>query len=269
MNVKNKGKEIMKLKNRTALITGGASGIGKATAELFASEGARIAIADIDNESGQKVVKDLNNISESLFIHVDVRESKEVEAMVKKVMDTFGSLDILITSAGIGELGTVIGASEDHWDRTINTNLKGTWLCSKYSIQAMSECGGGSIVTISSVAGLHPFRRNVAYGPSKAGVIYLTQLIALEHGPEIRANSVCPGCTDTPMIQRDISATEDPEKELEIILDSTVIGRMASPMEIARSVLFLASDDASYITGVALPVDGGRLLKVNPIGALK
>ena len=260
----------MKLTDRVALITGGGSGIGQAIAHLFAQEGAKIVVADFNEVTGQATVDDLRSQgADSIFVKVDVPQAQSVEQMVAAVDQHYGRLDIMVTSAGIGELGTVVGASEDHWDRTIDINLKGTWLSAKYSIPLMERNGSGNIITLASVAGLHTLRRNVAYGPSKTGVIYLTKLIALEHGPLIRANSLCPGVTDTPMMTRDIEATDDPDEEMRIILASTVLGRVAKTEEVAKAALFLASDDSSYITGVALPVDGGRLLKINPTGVLE
>ena len=255
----------MKLAGQVALVTGGGSGLGEAAARLMANEGARVVIADFDVRAGQAVVEAIKAAGgESVFMPVDVAKAASVEGMVQGVLTHYGRVDVLLTSAGVFSPGSVLDTTEADWDRHLNINLKGTFLCAKFCLPPMLKQGRGSIITMGSVAGMHSIARNAAYGPSKAGVIYLTQLIALEHGAGgIRANCVCPGNIETPMLLQSIAREPNPEQVMQKANQASVLGRLGKPEEVAQAILFLASDDSAYITGSTLVVDGGRLLKLS------
>jgi NAD(P)-dependent dehydrogenase (short-subunit alcohol dehydrogenase family) len=256
----------MKLRGCTAVITGGGSGLGQAAALLFAQEGAKVVIVDIDDRGGKETITSIQKQGgESIFVKADVSISSQVQSMVRTTFEKYGRLDILITSAGILRLAKTADLSEDDWDLQMNINLKGTFLCAKYCIPAMIQTGGGNIVTLGSAVGLHPVGKNAAYGSSKAAVTYLTKLIALEYGEVgIRANCVCPGNIDTPMLRNSIDRDEpDPEKERKAVITKTVMKRLGTAQEVAQAMLFLVSPEASYITGTTIVIDGGRLLMLS------
>jgi NAD(P)-dependent dehydrogenase (short-subunit alcohol dehydrogenase family) len=231
------------LKDKVALVTGGGSGIGKATAMAFAREGAKVAIADYVPESGERTAKEITAAGgEAIFIHADVAVGRQVEAMVSKIVQTWGRLDCAHNNAGIeGRMANVAECTEDNFDRVIAINLKGVWLCMKHEIPQMLKQGGGAIVNTASVAGLVGFRGLVAYNASKGGVV----------------NAVCPGVIRTPMVARmlDASTLETyTEKDLEA---AEPVGRMGKPEEIAEAVVWLCSEASSFVTGLPMAVDGG------------
>ena len=247
-----------RLKDKVALITGGGSGIGRTTAQLFAEEGAKIIVADIEEKGGQDTTTKLISAgTESLFVQVDVTQTESVKTMVQRALDRFGRVDVLFHAAGIFEAGLITEVDEAHWDKIIDINLKGTFLVLKYVIPPMLEIGGGTIVTVASIAGFAPFPNNAVYVASKAGVIMFTKSIARDYGElGIRANSICPGPVLTPMIFR---SAEKGEADLELLSERTLLKRLANPEEIAKVVLFLASDESSYITGESIVIDGGKM----------
>jgi NAD(P)-dependent dehydrogenase (short-subunit alcohol dehydrogenase family) len=249
---------VMRLEGKVALITGAGSGIGQATARLFAKEGAKVVVVDIDGRGGEETAR-LIEISggEATFVRADVSKSAEAEKMVKLAVETYGRLDILHNNAGISQVGTVVDTPEEVWDKTINVNLKGIFLGSKYAIPEMLKTGGGIIVNTASVWGLVSAPASAAYCASKGAVIALTKAMALDHAPNIRVNCICPGDILTPMTERDLAARGDPEKALKAMTEPYPIGRLGKPEEIAEAALFLASDSSSFMTGAALIVDGG------------
>ena len=250
----------MRLKNKVALITGASSGIGRATAILFAKEGAKVVVADIDSKGGAETVKMIkNNGGKAVFVYADVTVAAETQKILETALKEYGRLDILFNNAGINPLGTVADTSEEVWNRTIDVNLKSIFLCSKYAIPIMTKQGGGVIINTASVNGLVALPDEVAYDASKGGVVMLTKAMAIDHGSQnIRVNCVCPGATDTPLLRRYIKEATDSEKQLKTFIEyNAALRRLIQPEEIAFTVLFLASDEASAITGVALPVDGG------------
>ena len=247
-----------KLDGKVALITGAGSGIGRATALLFAREGAKVAVADCAPPGGQETVRMIKEAGgEAVFVEVDVSKAADVERMVKTTVDTYGRIDILHNNAAIqGPFGAVTETSEDDWDRTIDVNLKGIFLVSKYVIPVMVESGGGSIINMASTAGIVGIPVTPVYCAAKGGVIQLTKSMALAHLEQnIRVNCICPGGTQTPM-----SALWLPEEpaEREAMLAGLPGGRWIQPEEIARTVLFLACDDSSPAVGSVVVVDLGH-----------
>ena len=242
---------------KVALVTGASSGIGRATALAFAREGAKVIAADVDVEGGEETVRMLKgNGSDAMFVKTDVTKASEVEAMINRTVEIYGRLDCAHNNAGIiGTGGPTADCTEENWERTININLKGVWLCMKYEIPQMLQQGGGAIVNTSSLAGLVGSKGHPAYIASKHGVIGLTKAAALEYADaNIRVNAVCPGHTRTPMIEY-IAAT-DPQFKSDRIARCP-LGRMGTPAEIAEAVVWLCSDAASFVTGHAMAVDGG------------
>jgi NAD(P)-dependent dehydrogenase (short-subunit alcohol dehydrogenase family) len=245
-----------RFQNRTVLVTGAGSGIGKAAAQLFAAEGGRIAVVDqneADAQTTASVIRDSGG--EALAIGADVSREADCRSMVERVLAAYGQLNAAFNNAGVGASGFAVADEEEvAWSRLIDVNLKGIFLSMKYEIPAMLTAGGGAIVNTASVAGLVGERGIGAYSASKHGVVGLTRTAALDYIQQgIRINAVCPGATRTRMLA---NWFQDPKVE-SFILSRHPIGRVAEPEEIARAVLFLASEDASFIVGQALAVDGG------------
>jgi len=242
-------------KNKVVIVTGGSSGIGKATALLFAKKGAKIVIADCeeDNEILHLIV---GTGAEAIFIQCDVSKDTDVKAMVEKTIDVFGRLDYAFNNAGIeGTSAPIQDCTEENWDKTIGVNLKGIWLCMKYEIPEMLKQGKGAIVNCSSVAGLVGFQGLPAYVASKHGIIGLTKTAALECAKlGIRVNAVCPGVIQTPMIDRLTGKNQD---AIEQFTGLEPVGRFGQPEEIANAVVWMCSDEAAFVTGDAMAVDGG------------
>lgn len=246
-------------KDKVALVTGGSSGIGRATALAFAKKGAKVVIADwTENQETMDLIKNLG--TEAIFVKCDVSKSADVKALIEKTIDTFGRLDFAYNNAGIeGTSAPTQDCSEENWDKTMDINLKGIWLCMKHQIPVMLEKGKGSIVNCSSVAGLVGFQGLPAYVASKHGVIGLTKTAALENAKlGIRINAVCPGVIQTPMIDRLTGNQKEAEEEFTTM---EPVGRFGQPEEIACAVMWLCSDEASFVTGIEMPVDGGFVAK--------
>ena len=245
------------LKDKVVLVTGGSSGIGRATALACAREGAKVAVADIGVAGGEETVQLVKSAGgAAIFIQADMTKADQLEAMVKTVVDTYGRLDCAHNNAGIeGALGKTGDYNEDDWDKVIAINLTGVWLCMKYEIPQMLKNGGGAIVNTASAAGLLGVPNMPAYAASKHGVVGLTKTAALEYAKAgIRVNCVCPGIIQTPMVSR---LTGERPGMFEKIATAEPIGRVGKPEEIAESVVWLCSDAASFVTGHAMSVDGG------------
>ena len=242
-------------KNKVALVTGGSSGIGRATALAFAKKGAKVIVVDrIENSEIVDLIRELG--SEALFIKCDVSKTAEVKAMVDKTIETFGRLDYAFNNAGIeGNSAPTQDCTEENWDKTIGINLKGIWLCMKYEIPELLKQGKGVIVNCSSVAGLVGFSGLPAYVASKHGVIGLTKTAALECAKlGIRINAVCPGVIQTPMMDR---LTGKKSEAIKQFTELEPMGRFGIPEEIANAVIWMCTDEASFVTGHAMAVDGG------------
>lgn len=240
--------------HKVVIVTGAGSGIGRATALAFAQEGAKVVVSDVKETEGQKTVATIKEQKgEAYFIKCDVSSEEQVKNLVDKTVEKYGRLDCAYNNAGIeGAPSSTVECSTENWDKTINTNLKGVWLCMKYEIPAMLKFGKGSIVNCSSIAGLVGFEAIPAYVASKHGVIGLTETAALEFAKKnIRVNAVCPGAIHTPMLDR---FTHGEEKSM---ADQDPMGRIGTPEEIADSVLWLCSDKSTYVTGQSIAVDGG------------
>jgi NAD(P)-dependent dehydrogenase (short-subunit alcohol dehydrogenase family) len=245
------------LEGSVALVTGGAAGIGRAASLAFARRGANVVIADLKVDQGNDVSQSIRrNGGEALFIRTDVSRTDDVERLIGKTVSTFGRLDSAFNNAGIeGQLATTVDCGEENFDRTIAVNLRGIWLCMRYEIQQMLRQGGGTIVNMSSVAGLVGFPNLPAYVASKHGVIGLTKTAALEYAKSrIRVNAICPGVIHTEMIDRVTGKNPVVEKQF---IDLEPMGRMGTPEEIAEAAVWLCSTAASFVTGYALAVDGG------------
>lgn len=246
-----------RLDGKIALVTGGSSGIGRAAALAFAREGAKVVIADVLIEGSEETVQIIEKSGgQAIFFKTDVSKSDEVEALIKKTAETYGRLDCAFNNAGVGGgRAATAKCTEEEWDRVIEINLKGVWLCMKYEIQQMLKQAGGAIVNTASVAGLVGFQGTPAYVASKHGVVGLTKAAALEYATSvIRINAVCPGVIRTPMIDRIVAAR--PQME-EVYTAMHPVGRLGEPEEIAEAVVWLCSDAASFVTGHAMVVDGG------------
>ena len=245
------------LDGKVALITGAGSGIGRASALAFAREGAKVAVADIVVEGGEETVRMVKEAGgEAFFIKVDVSNAADVEAMVNTVVDTYGRIDCAYNNAGIeGRLASTDEYPEDVFDKVIDINLTGVWLCMKYELPHMLKQGGGAIVNTASGAGLIGVAGMSAYVASKHGVVGLTKTAALEYAKSgIRVNAVCPGLIQTPMVER---ITADQPQLGEALVAAEPVGRTGKPEEIAESVVWMCSDAASFVTGHAMSVDGG------------
>ena len=245
------------LEGKVALITGASSGIGRASVLAFSREGARIVASDVATRAGEALVQTIRDSGgEAVFVQADVTKSDEVKALISKAVETYGRVDCAFNNAGIeGAVALTHDYPEEDWDRVIDINLRGVWLCMKHEIPRMLEQGKGAIVNTSSGGGLVGSPRMSAYGVSKHGVTSLTKTAALEYGGAgIRVNAVCPGLINTPMMER--IEGENPRTK-EQVEGSVPQGRLGTPEEVAEAVVWLSSDAASYINGTNMLIDGG------------
>jgi NAD(P)-dependent dehydrogenase (short-subunit alcohol dehydrogenase family) len=249
------------LNGKVALITGGASGIGRATALLFARQGAAVTVVDVNEPDGQAVVQTIiDEGGQAIFVRGDVSRPGDCQLVVRQTFEQLGKLDILFNNAGIIRRASVIETSEEEWDRVMATNAKSVFLLSKYTIPIMAEAGGGVIINTASGWGLVGGRNAASYCASKGAVVLLTKAMALDHGAQnIRVNCICPGDTDTPMLRNEAQQLGKSTEQFLAESARRPLQRVGSPEEIAQAALFLASDASSFVTGITLVVDGGGL----------
>jgi 3-oxoacyl-[acyl-carrier protein] reductase len=245
----------MKLEGKVAIITGGANGIGKMTAKRFLQEGAKVVISDLNAEAGNAAVQQLEALGSITFIQSNVAETNQVQELVQKTIETYGKIDVLVNNAGITIDGLLTKMDEESWEKVISVNLTGVFKCTKEVVPFMIEQGAGVILNASSVVGVYGNIGQTNYAATKAGVIGLTKSWAKEMGPKgIRVNAVAPGFIVTDM------TAKVPQKILDLMESKTPLRQLGQPEDIANAYLFLASDDARYINGTVLNVDGGLVL---------
>jgi NAD(P)-dependent dehydrogenase (short-subunit alcohol dehydrogenase family) len=249
------------LKGKTALITGGACGIGRATAHLFAREGAAVVIADLNQTAGNAVADEISATgSRALFEPADVTRADDCQRVVERVQREFGGIHVLFNNAGIIRRASIVELSEEDWDRVMAANVKSVFLMARQVIPLMAKAGGGSIINMASGWGLAGGPRAAVYCASKGAVVLLTKAMAVDHGPQnIRVNCICPGDTDTAMLRNEAQQLGEPNDRFLAEAARRPLGRVGKPEEIAQAALYLASDAASFVTGTALVVDGGGL----------
>ncbi|QEG36409.1 SDR family NAD(P)-dependent oxidoreductase [Bythopirellula goksoeyrii] len=248
------------LQGRTAIVTGGAKGIGAACVQILAEQGAKVAILDLDYELGNSLAHEAG--SECIAYELDVSNSSLIREAIRKITEQLGLPTLLVNNAGIGHYGTVVETTDEQLDRVLDVNLKSYFFCAREVVPHMLTAGMGSIVNVASVQSFMSQKRVAAYCASKAGIIGLTRAIAVDHAPSIRCNAVCPGTVDTPMLADAISELPDQEAILQECRDMYLTKRIAEPMEIAQLVTYLLSDLSSFITGQAIRIDGGIGLEI-------
>ncbi len=254
-----------RLAHKVAIVTGGGSGIGRATALGMAREGARVVVADIDDAAAKGTLDEISrNEGEGLFQHTDVGISADVQELVRTAMDRYGHLDIMFNNVGVAIPGSVTEISEENWNRVLNLNLSSVWRGMRYAIPAMLQSGGGVIISSSSVQSFVGFHGWSAYSASKGGINALTQQAAVEYAKDkIRINAVAPSTIMTPMNERIFATAANPQELVDNWNNMHPLGRFGQPEEVAAAVIFLASDEASFITGEILRVDGGMILRAD------
>jgi len=250
----------MRLKDKVAIITGGGSGIGRASCILFAREGATVVVSDLADKSGEDVAKVIKeNGGKGTYMHCDVTREEQAKNLIGEVVEKYGRLDVLYNNAGMGMVKLLPEMTEQEWDRIFDVNVKGLFFCSKYAIPQMKKQGGGVIVNTASNWGLIAYPHWPAYCATKGAVIMLTKALATDHAPDnIRVNCLCPGNIDTPLLRAGIAAEGSFEEA------AKTMGRIAKPEEVAYLALFLASDESSYITGAAMVIDNGESARGGP-----
>jgi NAD(P)-dependent dehydrogenase (short-subunit alcohol dehydrogenase family) len=249
------------MENRVALVTGAASGIGRATALLLAQEGASVVVADLDEVGGQAAVHHITEHGgQARFARCDVSQAVDCRKAVEGTAASFGGLDVLVNCAGVIRRATVVGTTEEEWDHAMAVNVKSVFLLCKVAVPVMEAAGGGAIVNVASGWGLVGGRNAVSYCASKAAVVNMTRAMALDHGEQgIRINCICPGDTDTPMLQEEARQLGESDEQFLTGAADRPLKRVGRPEDIAQAVLYLAGDSAAFVTGATLVVDGGGL----------
>ena len=249
----------MDFTGKVALVTGGGAGIGRESAILFAKHGAKVAVNSVGPTTGQETVDIIRaNGGEAIFIRGDVASNKFCQEMVEKTVATFGRLDVLVNSAGVVRPGNVCEVSEETIDEVLGINVKGVFFASKYAIEEMVKVGGGSIVHVASAACMYGVKNRSIYTASKGAVVALTKAMAVDHADQhIRVNAVCPGATVSPSMEERFQASADPAAMRAQFVANHPIGRLAEPVEIAYTVVFVASDESAFTTGATFMIDGG------------
>ncbi len=248
----------MRLEDKVAIVTGAAKGIGCGIASVFSKEGAKVVVADWDQEAGEKTANEIGQSGgDAIFVKTDVSNEEQVKNLVQKTLDKYGRIDLLVNNAGIGVYKSVLDATSEDWDKCLAVNLKGVFLCSKYTIPHMQKVGKGAIVNISSVHSWATVNGVAPYAASKGGITALTRNMAIDYGPDIRVNAIAPGWVLTPLIQSIFDSYPDPAEQRRQVERRQVMKRIGRPEDIGHAAAFLASDEAAFITGTQLFVDGG------------
>ena len=259
----------MRLGDKVAIITGAASGFGRCSAEMFAAEGARVVAADIDGDGLEKVVAGINaNGGEAIGVVTDISKADDAKNMVDQAVKKYGRLNVMFNNAGVDHMNKVVDTTEEEWDKVMSVNLKGTWLCSKYAIPALTEAGGGSMIHTSSLSALKGRMGNSCYGAAKAGILMMSQVMAVELAPDkIRSNCICPVVADTPMGERFLQRAQklygidigewDPVVAKQIGASTVPLAMLCTPEDVAYAAVYLASDESKLVTGTYILVDGG------------
>jgi NAD(P)-dependent dehydrogenase (short-subunit alcohol dehydrogenase family) len=247
-----------RLKNKIALITGAGSGIGRAIALAFAAEGARVGLIGRRKALLDTAAHEIGNAS--IVIEADVSRKSDIDRVVEQTASHFGGLNVLVNNAGVLHIGTAEQITEEQWNETFNINVRGAWRLSRAALPYLRKAGGGSIINIASVLGINGARNRAAYASSKAAMVLLTKCMAIDHGHEnIRANAICPGFVETELTEPVFSQASDPQAVRRERVAVHPIGRLGQPQDIAGLAVFLACDESAWVTGAALPVDGGYL----------
>lgn len=249
----------MRLKDKVAIVTGGAMGIGKGIVTVFAREGAKVIIADINEEAGRATEKELRDQGfEVFFVRCDVSNEEDVKEMIRTAVERYGALHILVNNAGIGVYKSITEATREEFERCLAVNLIGPFLCSKYAIPHIRAAGGGSIINIASVHAVQNVGGTAPYAASKGGLAALTRAAAIDVARDnIRVNAICPGWIDTPLVRGIFASSPDPEGMRRAVERRQLLGRLGTPEDVGYAALFLASEESAYITGSLLFVDAG------------
>jgi NAD(P)-dependent dehydrogenase (short-subunit alcohol dehydrogenase family) len=247
-----------RLADKTAIITGAGTGIGRAIAKAFAREGAKVALVGRRKEHLDSLASQIGNSAQA--ISGDVADQNAIHRIMKQAVDRFGRIDVLVNDAGVLHVGTAEQITEEQWDETFNTNVRGLWLLSRAVLPEMRKAGGGSIINVASVLGLNGARNRAAYAASKGAVILLTKCMAIDHGHEnIRVNAICPSFVETDLTAKVIRGAADPDAVRRERTAVHPIGRLGRPEDIAGIAVYLASQESSWVTGATMVVDGGYL----------
>lgn len=247
------------LSGKTAVVTGGASGIGKSIALRFAEDGANVVIADLSAAGGELAGQIAEAGGSAAFVRADLRRRSDAAALMEAAAGRFGALHILVNNAGVSGGKTVVAAEDEDWERIMDINLRGAWYCSKYAIPFMIQSGGGSVINIASTHAYRTQANHFPYHSAKSGMIAMAYGICVDFGAQgIRANSICPGFIETPLAEEHMRQFPNREEKTKAMLATYPLGRFGRPEDVAAAAAFLASDDAAYISGTTLVVDGGR-----------
>jgi len=248
-----------RLKNKIALVTGAGTGIGRAIALAFAAEGARVGLVGRRKAFLEAVAREIGSVA-SLVIQADISKKPDIHRALDQTVSHFGGLNVLVNNAGVLHVGTAEQITEEQWDETFNVNLRSPWLLSRAALPYLRKAGGGSIINVASVLGINGARNRASYAPSKGAVILLTKCMAIDHGHEnIRVNAISPGFVETDLTATVLSQARDPEAARRERMAAHPIGRLGEPRDMAGLAVYLASDESSWMTGAALPLDGGYL----------
>ena len=253
-----------RLDGKVAIVTGSAMGIGKSTAQALARHGAKVTVSDVDDARGEETAEEIRAAGgEALYQHADVGSSADMERLIAVTVERYGKLNVMVNNAGVAIPGTVTDISEENWNRLINIHLNGTWRGMRFAIPHMIKVGGGSIINVSSVQALVGFEGWSGYAAAKGGIMALTQQAAIDYGPQnIRINAIAPGAIMTPMNEQRLATETDNPDALKALWDSWhALNRTGRPEEVADLVVYLASDESTFITGALIKIDGGMTIK--------